>query len=221
VELREGIRTTGSVRSFTDQPVPDSVVAEILDDARFAPSGGNRQGWRVAVVKDRVMRRSLGDLMQPVWDEYMAISMTGLTPFTAVNPSGYQLESTRAGNVPNGLIEEIETIPAVLVVAADLSRVAMMDLELDRPAITGGASLYPFCWNILLAARSRGLGGVMTTFLSRAEPAAAKLLDLPDDWALAATMFLGYPVHQPTKLKRAPVEEFTFIDRFTGSPFPG
>ncbi len=68
-----------------------------------------------------------------------------------------------------------------------------MDRDLDRIALTPGASVYPFCWSILLAARQRGLGGVMTTFLSRVEPAAAPELGLPDHHALAATIFLGVP----------------------------
>ena len=104
----------------------------------------------------------------------------------------------------------------VLVVAADLGKVALMDGMLDRPPLTGGASIYPFCWNLLLAARARGLGGVMTTFLSRVEPAAAPLLHLPPEHALAATVFLGRPTHQPTKLTRAAVATFTTIDRFDG-----
>ncbi len=66
---------------------------------------------------------------------------------------------------PNSLIDEIESIPVVLAVAADLNLIALMDGNLDRPAITGGASIYPFCWSILLAARAHDLGGVLTTFL--------------------------------------------------------
>jgi hypothetical protein len=59
----------------------------------------------------------------------------------------------------------------------------------------------------------------MTTFLSRQEPAAAPLLGLPPDHALAATIFLGHPVHQPTKLRRDPVNSFATIDRFDGDSF--
>ena len=117
------------------------------------------------------------------------------------------------------MLDAIEEIPVVLAVAADLRRIAMMDGQLDRPPVTGGASVYPFCWSILLSARSRGLGGVITTFLSRVEPAAAPLLGLPEHHALAATIFLGVPEHHSTKLSRRPVEEFATVDRFDGEPF--
>ena len=205
MELREAIRTNGTVRDFTDEPVDDATIASILDDARFAPSGGNRQPWRVAVVKDLVLRRELATLMQPVWDEYLETAMVGGTPFNAVD---YVKPTDISANKANPLLTDIETIPVVLAVAVDLSNVAMMDSGLDRPPVTGGASIYPFCWNLMLSARAHGLGGVMTTFLSRVEPAAAPALGLPEHHALVTTIFLGHPVHQPTKLKRNPVESF-------------
>jgi nitroreductase len=81
--------------------------------------------------------------------------------------------------------------------------------------------VYPFCWSLLLAARARGLGGVMTTFLSRVEAEAAPLLGLPTGHALAATIFLGVPEHQPTRLRRHSVDSFTTRDRFDGDAFKG
>ncbi len=221
MEITTAIRTTGSVRQFTDAPVDDATLYALLDDARFAPSGGNRQGWRVVVVKSEAKRRAIGELMKPVWHEYVAIGSTGVTPFTAAPPANYELTTVTPGRTPNDLLDNIVDVPVVLVVAADLGCIAMMDKDLERPAITGGGSIYPFCWNVLLSARSRGLGGVMTTFLSRAEPLAASVLGLPPTYALASTIFLGHPVHQPTKLKRAAVETFSTIDSFDGSPFAG
>ena len=119
----------------------------------------------------------------------------------------------------NDLLTHIDSVPVVLAVAANLANVAMMDGILDRPPMTGGASIYPFCWSLLLSARAHGLGGVMTTFLSRVEPAAAPVLGLPEHHAIVATIFLGVPVHQPTKLRRNPVESFATLDRFDGPTF--
>lgn len=217
--LISALRTTGAVRGFTSQPVEPNDLRLVLDDARFAPSGGNRQPWRVAVVNDRQIRIKLGEAMRPVWDEYVAVSSTGRTPFSVVAPSPSTLTTPTASNAPNNLLDQIEDVPVVLAVAADLSRIAMMDKDLDRPAMTGGASVYPFCWSILLSARARGLGGVLTTFASRAENITGPLLGLPLDHALAAVIFLGYPVFQPTRLRRSSVESFATIDRFDGRPF--
>jgi len=216
MELLEALRTNPSVREFTDEPVSDLEVAAILDDARFAPSGGNRQPWRVAVVQDPDLRRGLADLCGPVWSEYLAIGATGVTPFAVAGP---QPVVDDIGPQPNPLLDAIEQVPVVLVVAADLTAIAMMDKDLDRPTLSGGASVYPFVHSVLLAARGRGLGGVMTTFLARAEDAARPLLGLPDDWAVASMVCLGHPVRRATKLSRRPVAELAFVDRFDGTPF--
>lgn len=219
MELREALRTTGAVRRFTDEPVSESTVYDILDDARFAPSGGNRQPWRVAVVADPLARRELATLMQPVWNEYVAIGAAGITPFNVVEAPDEGTVPEHPPHVDNDLLDHIEQVPVVLAVAADLTRVALMDGALHRPPITGGASIYPFCWSILLAARARGLGGVMSTFASRVEPVTGPLLGLPPHHALAAVIFLGHAVHQPTRLARHPVEDFTTRDRFDGQRF--
>jgi len=210
----ELLRTTGAARRFTKERIEPVVVHQLLDDARFAPSGGNRQPWKVAVVVNRSLRRQLGDLMQPVWDAYMA-RPADVTPFNAVD----DVESTDPEHVDSELLDSIEDIPVVLAVAADLSQIALMDGTLERVPLTGGASIYPFCWSILLSAHSRGLGGVMTTFLSRVEPSAAPILGLPEHHALAATIFLGKPEFLSTRLSREPVQSFATLDRFDGEPF--
>ena len=59
MDLSDVMRTTGAVRRFTDDPLPDEVLERILDNARFAPSGGNRQGTHVIVVRDPQTRERL------------------------------------------------------------------------------------------------------------------------------------------------------------------
>lgn len=216
MDMLEGLRTNPAIREFTDQPVGDDEVWDLLDTARFAPSGGNRQPWHVAVIKDPALRRQLADLCGPVWSEYMAISVTGATPFAVTEPTP-PADDLRP--VPNPLLDAIESVPVVLVVAADLGAIAMMDKDLGRATLTGGASVYPFVHSILLAARARGLGGVMTTFLARAEDAARPLLGLPDTWAVASMVCLGHPVRRAGKLTRRPVDDFATLDRFDGAVF--
>jgi nitroreductase len=217
MELADALRTNPSIRDFTDDPVDDATLAELLELARFAPSGGNRQPWHVAVIKDRALRRQLADLCGPVWSEYVAERMAGVAPFNVIDRP---TDVPELGPQPNPVLDGIEDVPVVLVVAADLSVIAMMDAGLERPALTGGASIYPFVLSLLLAARDRGLGGVLTTFLARAEDDARPLLGLPDSWAIAAMVCLGHPVHRPTKLTRLPVAAFATVDRFDGEVFP-
>ena len=218
------VRTTGAVREFLDEPVPDSELHTILDHARFAPSGGNRQGWRVLVVRDPDIRRQLRDLYQVSWREYVAHVAEGKVPF-APGPDrrwhgpAVDLDAARASEAPNPFGDGLDTAPALLIVAVDLTQLAVIDNGLDRQSIVGGGSIYPFCHNIMLSARDRGYGGVMTTAICREEEAVRELLGIPDPWAVAALIALGRPVKQPTRLRRDPVEDFTVVDRFDGAAF--
>ena len=219
MDLSEAMRTTGATRNFTEEPVSDEVLHSILDDARFAPSGGNRQGWRVAVINDPNLRTQLGELCSPVWGEYMAQVAAGETPFSMVHPTQVDLKSAAENPPSNPLLDDLVNAPVVLVVAVDLAALAVTDRDLDRPSVVAGGSVYPFCQNLMLAARAQGLGGVMTTFLARAEAQIGPLLQLPANHALAALIVLGVPQHQVTRLKRNPVEAFSSIDTFDGPEF--
>lgn len=218
MDLTEVMRTTAAVRRFTDRLVDDVTLYRLLDDARFAPSGGNAQGWHVVVVRDPETRRRVGQLCDPVWQRYLAEQRAGHRPFNPVRPAPGDLAPLDEP-VPHPLLSAMAEVPALLVVTVDLAAVAVIDAGLDRPGVVGGASIYPFVHNLLLGARNAGLGGVLMTFLAGAEPEAKALLHLPDSHAVAAVVVLGEPEHQPTRLSRKPVEEFTTVDRYDGATF--
>jgi nitroreductase len=227
VDLITALRTTGAVRDFRPEPVPDEVVLRVLDNARFAPSGGNRQGWRVVVVKDADIRRSIRDLYLPGWYEYLAMREAGLTPWAPVTDRDAEAlaiaaaEDIRRASAagPGGFAEHLDDVPVLLVVLADLRALAAIDRDFDRYGLTGGASIYPFVWNILLAARAENLRGVMTTMPIRREPELKEVLEVPDHLAVAAVVALGHPVRAAGRLTRAAVSSFTTVDRLSGPPF--
>ncbi len=226
MELIEALRTTGAVRDFTDTPVPDATVHRLLDTARFAPNGGNRQAWRVIVVKDPALRRAMRDCYLPGWYQYLAQAAAGLTPWAVVTDRALEEQSileadavARAAALgPGGMAEHFDRVPVMLVLLADLTRLATVDRDLDRYTMVGGASIYPFAWSILLAARAEGLAGVMTTMVVRDEASVRALLGVPDTVSVVGVLALGQPVHQPTRLRRSPVESFATVDRFDGAP---
>ena len=229
MDLIETLRTTGAVRELRPDPVPDDVVHRVLDTARFGPSGGNRQGWRVVVVRDGEIRRRLRDLYLPGWYEYLAMVRAGLTPFAPVTDATAEAAAltdapsiaAQAAAGPGGFAEHLDEVPVLLVLFADLRALAATDRDLGRHTIVGGASIYPFAWNLLLAARAEGLGGVITTMHARREAEVKALLGAPDELVFAATLALGHPVRQVTRLRRSPVEEIATVDRLDGAPFTG
>jgi nitroreductase len=218
MDLLEVMRTTFAAREFTDDPVSDDLLTRILDNARFAPSGGNRQGWRVVVIRDKATKDALGPLITPTLRRYVAQVSHGEAPWNTIHPTQLSDAEIAAASAPQQMIDAITQAPVVLMVFVDLSVVASFDSDLDRVGVISGGSIYPFVWNILLAARNEGFGGTLTTFVGGQEPALKKLLHVPDEYAFAAMIPLGKPVKQLTKLKRNPVESFTTMERFDGAP---
>jgi nitroreductase len=218
LDLYDVMRTTFAARDFTDDPVDDRTIYEILDNARFAPSGGNRQGWRVVVVREAATRDELARIIEPTFRRYVAQVAVGEAPWNTINPSRVTEDDVAATQVPRAMIDKLCNAPVVLLVFVDLSVVASFDSELDRVGVISGGSVYPFVWNILLAARNEGLGGTLTTFAGGREEDLKRLLDVPDEYAFAAMIPLGRPVKQLTKLSRRNVSEFTVRERFSGPP---
>jgi len=114
------------------------------------------------------------------------------------------------------MVQALVRAPVLLFVFLDLSVVASFDRHLDHVGVISGASVYPFVWNILLAARSEGYGGTLTTFAAGREPGLKSLLGVPDHYAFAAMVPMGRPVKQLTKLKRKPVGTFATLETFDG-----
>ena len=218
MDLYEVMRTTAAVREFTDDPLPDEVLHRILDNARFAPSGGNRQGVQIVVVRDPTMRERLVEVTEPGARRYHAQRSAGETPWSAYTPSGVSEEQVARTAVPASVTEPLRRAAVVLVVCVDLRLVAALDKELDRVGVVAGASVYPLVWNILLAARNEGFGGTITTMAVAEEPALKELLGIPEPFAVAAVVPLGKPVRQLTRLRRVPVADMTHGEHWNGAP---
>lgn len=221
MDLSEVMRTTFAAREFTDDAVSHETLYRILEQARFAPSGGNRQGWHVIVVEDEANRVALRDWIVPTFRRCLAQLAAGEVYWNTIVPSAVSDADVEAMPPPVEMIDRIVHAPALLLIAVDLRQVASFDADLERIGVASGASIYPFVWNILLAARAEGLGGVLTTYLAGREPEAQRVLGIPEHHAIAALLPLGHPVKQLTKLKRGPVEGFATIDRFDGPVFEG
>lgn len=218
MDLYEVMRTTAAVREFTDEPLPDDVLRTILENARFAPSGGNRQGAQIVVVRDPVTRERLVEITEPGARRYHAQRAAGETPWSGYVASQVTEEQVAEARVPSSVTEPLRRAAVVLVVCVDLRAVAALDKELDRVGVVSGASVYPLVWNILLAARNEGFGGTITTMAVAEEPALKRLLGVPDPFAVAAVVPLGKPVKQLSRLTRVTVDELTHLEHWAGGP---
>src|SRR5262245_48159538 len=202
MEFREVIETTPTCRFYRLDPVPDDVLRRVLDGARWAPTGGNRQGVRFVVVRDAAKRRQLKDWYLPMWEPYASRATA-----RAGAPRPRLMENA------DHFARHLDEIPVLVVVCAQLADLLATDRHLDRLTIVGGASVYPSVQNLLLAARAEGLGTALTTLLCAVEPQVKNLLGIPDGVATGALVPMGYPAKGfPKKLARRPLEEWAFGD---------
>src|SRR5256712_13757764 len=114
------MRTPSAAREFTDEPLPDDVLFDILDRARFAPSGGNRQGWHVIVARDRATREALAALATPAAKRYTAQREAGEKPWNPVGPTSVDAATPRRTPPVRRLIEPVLKAAGVLVGCVDL-----------------------------------------------------------------------------------------------------
>lgn len=210
MELYQAMREAKTTRYFTTEPVSEDVLRRILDAARFAPSGGNRQGWRVILVTDVALRRAMRDIYLGPWRDYVKAAQAA-TSTTSAKPSLLTAASQFA--------EALHEVPVHAVLCVEVESLALTDQALDRVSIVGGASIYPLAQNVLLACRAEGLGAALTTILVSKEPELKELLGIPDGYAVAAMLAIGHPADKEMgrRMTRRPVEEFTYVNSW-GTP---
>jgi len=214
MELYEAMATTRAVRRLRADPVPDAILRRVLEAATWAPSGGNRQPWRVIVVRDPGIKRALRDLYQGPWTPYAARQRAELRSL----PAERRAKGERALAAGDHLAAHLDSAPVILVFCFNPEVMTITDLNLPRPSVVGGASVYPAVQNALLACRAEGLGCVLTTLLCVCEAQVRPLLRIPEPWGTAAFVPIGYPVgrgHGP--LARKAVESMVYADRW-GEP---
>ncbi len=212
MDALEAMRTVGTNRFYLPDDVPDEVIYDAVEAARFAPQGGNRQPVRLVVVRDRAKKERLAELYLPWWKAYFEAAESGTREL------GEYASARRALINANHFAERLAEHPVIVVVCAKLDHLHITDTEHGRPPVVGGASIYPFVQNLCIALRVQGVATAITTLLCGSEPEVKELLAIPDSYLTACHVVAGYPEKGfPTKLTRAPVEEVVFLDTFGAS----
>lgn len=209
IGLYEAMSTLRAVRRLRPDPVPDAALRRVLEAASWAPTGGNAQPWRVIVVRDAAKKQRLGELYAERWATYA----TQHRKLIENAPEAVRARTERMIRAGDHLAEHFGRTPVVLVFCFDPRNMAITDANLDRVSVVGGASIYTAVQNALLACRAEGLGCVLTTLLCGCEPEVRELLGIPQPWATAAAVPIGYPLlrgHGP--ISRRPVEKLAFLD---------
>jgi nitroreductase len=205
------LSTTRSIRRISTDPINPEVLNRVLQAAVWAPSGGNRQPWRIIAVRDRAKKQQLSDIYTQEWTKYVELNMTRV----AGQPDSVVEQVRRGLAIGTHLAENLADVPVVAMFVHDPREIFVTDANLGRTSVVGGASLYPAVQNLLLAARAEGLGGVLTTLISSREPEVRTVLELPEPWGVYAMVPLGHPVGNHGPLRRAPLESMVKFDKWS------
>lgn len=204
--LLEGLATTRAIRRFRPDPVPEEDLATILWHASRAPSGSNRQPFRFVVLRDgpaaTQARRLIGGACRQVWAAKRQDD--GYDEGSGAAPDS---PKARMARTMQRFVDRFEETPVVVLACLRRHR---------PPHPTEGASVYPACQNLLLAARALGYGGVMTTWHGFVEDDLRRVLGIPDDVGIAATIALGRPEGGHGPVRRRPLRELVYEDRWEG-----
>lgn len=191
------VHTQRACRAFSDAPVPDELVARVLDAAVHAPSAENGQPWEFIVVRDAERRARIGELMARAWEAHGREHSRG------------RLSPGLLADVDAGLTGGIAAAPVLVVVAADARR--------GQPG-TVGSSVFPAVQNLLLAAAALGLGSALTTIATAYAAELSAAVALPEPIAPVAVVPLGFPARPLGPPRRDPFATHTHRERF-GRPW--
>ena len=203
MDVFEALTTTRAMRRVKPDPIPQDVVASMLDTAIRAPSPGNTQQWRFITVTDKQLLEPIGELYRRSWEQ--------------LNQTAYAGRKEAA--VKRGDGQTLRVLSSAEWLAANFAQVPLVVFVYHRND-PDGSGIYPAVWNMMLAARAHGVGTTLTTVLSHfAADEVGKLLSVPEGkgWRLAAAVTCGYPLGKWGVAQRAPVTEITYGEQW-GEP---
>lgn len=193
-DLHNFLRTRRSVRRFKAEPVPDSVIRNILATATFAPSAHNRQPWRFAVVTEFAVKVDLANAM--AHDFERDLKRDGL----ADEKIEAQVKRSK---------ERIASAPAAILLCLDMTE---MDAYPDdrRGAAERTMAIQSVAaagLQLLLGAHAEGLGAVWACWPLFAQETICRTLSLPASWEPQGMFFIGYAESTPEAREKKRFEE--------------
>jgi nitroreductase len=208
VGLLEGIATTRAIRRYSDEPVPEAALRAMLFAATRAPSGSNRQPFRFVVLTDSDVAREakalIGAAARGVWTQKRAAD-----GYDRGSGADDDSPKARMAQTMQAYVDDFDRVPVLIFPCFQRYR---------APRASEGASVYPACQNLLLAARALGFGGVLTLWQELVPAELHELLGIPDEVVISATITIGRPAGSHGPVRRRPLAELVYADRWGESP---
>ncbi len=194
--IMETIRKRRSIRKFKSTPIPDSVLSELLEAARLAPSGCNAQPWRFKLVRDEETRRSLAAAAY----NQKFISQAPVVIVCCADLKGY-INGTLTGLEA---LEEIKAIESRIkdIISGNLEKSMQGSIIVEHgPRVAANVAIA--IEHMVLVAAAHGLGSCWVRLFE--EKKVREIFDWDDNIFVVALLPLGYPDEEPGARPRLPV----------------
>jgi nitroreductase len=204
--LEEAMMTQRAIRRLKTDPVDDDLVLKLIELATKAPTGSNAQNWEFIVVRDRAVKAKLGRANRQAFNIYGRIGRL----VKRKDP-----KMLRVLDAVQWQADNFEEIPVIVVLC-------LRGPRLPFPPVAASSyygSIYPSAQNLLLGARSAGLGAALITLPLWSSFRARRWLGLPFSVSPAAVIPLGWPKGRYGPTTRRPAGEITHLDRYGNKPF--
>ena len=206
--LEEAITTQRAVRRLKPDPVPDELVLRLIELALKAPTGSNAQGWEWIVVRDPAVKAKLARQNRRAFRIYGALGRRA----TANDP-----KMARLLDAVQWQADHFEEVPVLIVACLRGPRLGFPNIA----ATSYYGSIFPSVQNLLLAARSAGLGAALITLPLWSTFAARRILGLPWTVTPCAVIPLGWPIGRYGPTTRRSVGDVVSLDRYGNRPWQG
>ena len=211
MDLYDALMTTRAMRRYRDEPITDEEIERMLAAAVQAPSGGNIQPYQFLVVTDPDRRAAIGEIYRRAYDRYEPAVLKLIPPF---KDEAAQRQHERSCAASRHLAETIGDAPAMVLVLMPRISMTVQDELGDMDVGSPYASVYPAVENLILAARSMGIGTVLTTVYRIHEDEVRAVCNVPERYEIAALLPLGRPTGSWGVAPRRPAKSLTSWNDF-------
>ena len=199
MDVIAAMETCTAMRYFKQEPVSKDVVEKLIYAATRASNPGNSQGWEFLVIDDPDIKAQIGETVY-----------AGMAPFFANRPPGADAVEERMMQGAEHLAKHFASVPVWIVGMA-----RKIYPPHDPQDSFMASTVYPAAQNLIVAARSLGVGTCFTTFPANAEPQIRQLCQVPDDLHMLVYVAVGYPEREFRPVKRKPVDQVITWNRYT------
>jgi len=197
MDVIEAMETCSAARYLKPDPVPQDLIERVIYAATRASSPGNSQKWDFIVIRNPEAKRKIRDLLAPRFK-----AMRAEVPTTG--------QSTSRLAAAIHLAETLNEVPAIIFVCGPVAYPPNAPMEQFV-----WSALYPAAQNLIVAARSLGLGTTFTTFHMLMENELRDLLGIPKEIKFGVMIPIGWPQNDFVKVKRKPIASVIHWDKWS------